>query len=129
MESILTCFEIYFINNKINYLDFIDFILNSKDKDDKNISIKDIEYNYSKLYDKLQKNDCAFLCELFSEFYKKSLIKEFRDMYKSENIILRTNRKSQVSIQTVKHKLTLNRYLLSPKSKIDKENLMILEGV
>jgi hypothetical protein len=91
------------------------------------LKIDFLEKEYANLYENIQNCDTNFLSEILSNLNEKSIIKYFKIFYKDNNINLKTNRRSPITIQTVRHKVTIQRYLLSPVTSQDANNLWNLE--
>jgi hypothetical protein len=102
-----------------------------KSLEDKNqfITISSLEKFYTELVDQIHILDAVNISEILSNIDEKDIIKAFKLEYASKGILLRTNRKSSITIQTIKNKITIKRSFLAPKTKNDAEKLFNDEGV
>jgi hypothetical protein len=98
-------------------------------KSDNLVSINEIEHHYGKLINDIDKERGIWINNLLKSINEQPLISKTRKKYKIDNISLKTNRRAPISIQTLNQKLTINRYLLSPSTKTDSQNLMAQDGV
>ncbi|MDR2457639.1 MAG: hypothetical protein LBD41_04075 [Clostridiales Family XIII bacterium] len=115
--------------NKRRYNEFLEQIIKRTSNINNYITINELEQLYSNLYEHNQANDTDLLSELVSNLDENLVIKYYRELYKNKGIILKTNRRSPISITTERHKLKINRYLLSPVSKNDAIKLMQVDGI
>jgi hypothetical protein len=113
-------------NKYIEFEDTIKQILNNESKFKGLDGVEHITKEYNKII-KLKNNVIA--SEIINSFDEAELIKYFKKLYRENDIILRTNRKCNITIITLNGEITIERYVLRPKSISDYEKLQKFEGV
>jgi hypothetical protein len=123
-RNIITKFNEKYANLWSNFLYYINERTQSTDN---YITLEEIEYKFNNLNKGSQNLDDEILSEILSSLDERHLIKQIKNFYKTRSIILRTNTKFNITIQTVKSRITITRYMLSPLTQHDRDLLWEFE--
>jgi hypothetical protein len=92
------------------------------------LTLDNVDHKYYEFNNHISILNDQSLSFLFSNINEKEIIKQTKEEYKQIGITLRTNVRSSITIQGEDKKITIKRYLLTPVSKADDEQLYRLEG-
>jgi hypothetical protein len=102
---------------------FLNFIELTTESTDKYLTLDDLERKIYELNELRYNLNDELVSKLVSNLEEKKLIKVVKENYKKKSILLRTNAKFPITIQTIDNKITINRYMLSPIGPEDKRLL------
>jgi hypothetical protein len=113
--------------NDLNY-EFYNNLVKRTDNLDDFLTLDEVEMKYRNLHNQRGFIDDECLSYFLSNIDENEIIKRTKEEYRNYGIRLRTNLRTPITIQTDLRKITINRYLLTPYTKEERQLLFKMDG-